>query len=106
MGLPGTLDGMGFFAPRISNRPVREIERLADRPYRSAEIYPLVGKPLRSSDIAGPSYDQVRLLVRQRRRAPKRVSTAEVLLDIGLRARHPNALVEHVSGVNTHYRRK
>lgn len=97
---------MSFFAPRISARLVCEIERLADRPYRSAEICRLVGETAVEHGYRRPSYEQVRLLVRQRRRAPKRVSTAEVLLDIGLRARHPNALVEHVSGVNTLYRRK
>jgi hypothetical protein len=29
---------MGFFAPRISNRLRDEIDRLASKPYRAAEI--------------------------------------------------------------------
>ena len=41
------------------------------------------------------------MLARQARRRPKRVSTGEVLLDVALRVRHPEAFLDHVSGVNT-----
>jgi hypothetical protein len=104
--LAGTLDDVGFFAPRIPFRLVNEIERLAGKPYRSAEICRLVGETAEHLGYRRPSYEQVRLLVKQARHAPMKLSTAEVLLDIGLRSRHPNALVGHVSGVNTLYRSK
>jgi hypothetical protein len=83
-----------------------EIERLAERPYRSAEICREIGDTAERLGLRRPSYEQVRLLVRQARRRPRRVSTGEVLLDIALRARHPDAFVRHVSGVNTLYKSK
>ncbi len=97
---------MAFFAPRISPRLLDEIERLAARPYRSAEICREIGETAERLGFRRPSYEQVRFLVRRARRRPRRVSTGEVLLDIALRLRHPDAFVEHVSGVNTLYRSK
>jgi hypothetical protein len=92
---------MGFFAPRISLRLRDEIERLAARPYRAAEICRAVGKNAEELGLRRPSYEQVRLLVRESRSRPRRVSTGEVLLDVALRVRPPDAFLKHVSGVHT-----
>jgi hypothetical protein len=92
---------VGFFAPRISLRLLDEIERLAVRPYRAAEICRAVGETAEELGFRRPSYEQVRLLVRESRRRPRRVSTGEVLLDVALRVRHPDAFLRHVSGVHT-----
>jgi len=53
-----------------------------------------------------PSYEQVRLIVVEQRRRPCRISTGEVLLDVALRVRHPDAFIGHVSGVHTLQRSK
>jgi hypothetical protein len=39
--------------------------------------------------------------VGEARRQPRTATTGEVLLDIAFRVRHPDAFIEHVSGVNT-----
>ena len=92
---------MGFFAPRISNRLLEEIERLASKPVRTADICRMTGELAEEHGLRRPSYEQVRLLVREARRRPRRVSNAEVLLDVALRARHPDAVLRHVSGTDT-----
>jgi hypothetical protein len=97
---------MGFFAPRISTRLRDEIERLAERPERAAEICRAIGERAEEQGFRRPSYEQVRLHVREARRRPRRVSTGEVLLDVALRVRHPDAFLQHVSGTNTRFRRK
>jgi hypothetical protein len=97
---------MGFFAPRISLRLRDEIERLAGKPYRAAEICRAIGESAQEQGFLRPSYEQVRLLVRDSRRRRRRVSTGKVLLEIAFRAEHPNAFVEHVSGTQTRFERK
>jgi len=98
--------GVGFFAPRISGRLRDEIDRLASKPFRTAEICRAVGETAEEHGFRRPSYEQVRLLVRQSRRRPRRVSTGEVLVDVAFRVRPPNAFVQHVSGVHTLYKSK
>jgi hypothetical protein len=97
---------MGLFAPRISTRLLDEIDRLAARPYRAAEICRFFGEHAEEQGFRRPSYEQVRLHVRRARRRPRRVSTGEVLLDVALRAHHPQAFLQHVSGTQTRFRRK
>jgi hypothetical protein len=92
---------MGFFAPRISIRLRDEIDRLAERPLRAADICRAVGETAEEQGFRRPSYEQVRLLVRDARRRPRRMSTGEVLLDVALRVRPPDAFLKHVSGVHT-----
>jgi hypothetical protein len=90
-----------FFAPRISPRLRSEIERLAAKPYCAAEICREVGNTAEELGLRRPSYEQVRVLVCETRRRPRVSTTGEVLLDIAFRVRHPDAFIEHVSGVNT-----
>jgi hypothetical protein len=92
---------VGFFAPRISIRLRDEIDRLAAGSHRAAEICRTVGETAEELGFRRPSYEQVRLLVRESRRQPRRASTAGVLLDVALRARPPDAFLKHVSGVHT-----
>lgn len=92
---------MGFFAPRISIRLRDEIDRLAGRPLRSADICRVIGKRADELGFRRPCYEQVRLLVNEARRRPRRVSTGEVLPDVALRVRPPDAFLNHVSGVHT-----
>jgi hypothetical protein len=97
---------MGFFAPRISARLRDEIDRLAARHYRPAEICRAVGETAEELGFRRPSYQQVRVLVGESRRRPRPVSTGEVLFDVALRIRPPDAFLKHVSGVQTVYRNK
>ncbi len=92
---------MAFFAPRISPRLRSEIERLAGKPYRSAEICREIGEAAERLGLRRPSYEQVRHLVRESRRRPRHTTTGEVLVDIAFRVRHPDALVEHLAGIST-----
>jgi hypothetical protein len=97
---------VAFFAPRISTRLLDEIERLACRPYRAAEICRMIGEHAEKQGFRRPSYEQVRLHVCEARRRPRRVSTGEVVLDVALRIHHPHAFVQHVSGTQTRFSRK
>jgi hypothetical protein len=90
-----------YFAPRISPRLRSEVERLAGKPFSSAEICREVGETAERLGFRRPSYEQVRALVRETRRRPRTATTGEVLLDVAFRVRHPDAFIEHVSGVNT-----
>ena len=92
---------VGYFAPRISGRLLDEIDRLARRSDRAADICRAIGEHAEEQGFRRPSYEQVRLLVKQSRRQPRRVSTGEVLLDVALRVRPPDAFLKHVSGVHT-----
>jgi hypothetical protein len=50
---------MGLFAPRISTRLLDEIDRLAARPYRAAEICRVIGEHAEEQGFRRPSYEQV-----------------------------------------------
>jgi hypothetical protein len=78
-----------------------EIDRLAAGPERAAEICRTVGQRAEEQGFRRPCYQQVRVLVRESRRRPRRVSTAKVLVDIALRVEHPDAFLQHVSGTRT-----
>lgn len=92
---------MGFFAPRISPRLRDEIDRLAGQPLRAADICRAVGKTADELGFRRPGYEQVRRLAKESRRRPRRISTGEVLLDVALRVRPPDAFLKHVAGVHT-----
>jgi hypothetical protein len=89
------------FAPRISPRLRSRVEQLAEKPYSSADICREVGETAERLGLRRPSYEQVRALGQEARRRPRSATTGEVLLDIAFRVRHPDAFLEHVSGVNT-----
>jgi hypothetical protein len=97
---------VSFSAPRISGRLRDEIVRLAEKPYRAAEICRAIGEQAEEQGFRRPSYEQVRLLVGEARRRRRRVSTAKVLLDVGFRVHHPDAFIQHVSGTNTRFHPK
>ena len=83
-----------------------EIDRLAERPLRAAEICRAIGERAEEQGSRRPSYEQVRLHVKAARRRARRVSTAKVLLDVALRVEHPDAFIQHVSGTQTRFRTK
>ncbi|HET7808783.1 MAG TPA: hypothetical protein VFK71_09790 [Gaiellaceae bacterium] len=97
---------MGFFAPRLPPRLVDEIDRLADRPDRAADICRMIGERAEEQGVRRPSYEQVRQYVLRARSRPRSVSTGEVLLDVALRVHHPDAFIAHVSGTRTRFKLK
>jgi hypothetical protein len=93
--------GIVPLAPRISPRLLVALERLDDETVPIAEISRRVGAEAERLGLHRPSYQRVRVLVHElrasrRRRGP---STARVLLEISTRARPPEALLDHVSGI-------
>ena len=92
-------------APRIDSRLVAALGRLDDDRIPIAEVNRRVGEVALRFGLTKPSYEQVRTLVHRRRARSGGPTTGEVLLDIMLRTRPPDALVEHLSGVGVAHRR-
>jgi hypothetical protein len=90
-----------IFAPRISFRLLQSLDRLDDPELPIAEVNRRLGAEAWRLGLPRPSYQRVRVLVHQLRRirARKGPSTGEVLFDIALRTRPPEALVDHLSGL-------
>jgi hypothetical protein len=87
------------FAPRFSPRLIDAIVRLDDRRIPIAEVNRRVGQEAERLGVRRPSYQRVRVLVHQLRRVRKQPTTAAVLLEVAVRARPPEAFLDHVSGV-------
>jgi len=95
-----------YFAPRIPRRLRAEIERLADGSMSAAEITRAVGATAEHHGLRRPSYQQVRVLVREHRSRPRQPSTVDALLDVAFRVRPPISLLDHLAGNSTPVRRK
>ena len=87
------------FAPRFSPRLIDAIVRLDDRRIPVAEVNRRVGQEAERLGLRRPSYQRVRVLVHQLRRVRRQPTTAAVLLEVAVRARPPEAFLDHVSGV-------
>jgi hypothetical protein len=70
-----------------------------------AEICRQVGERADRLGIARPSYERIRVVVRRTRERGREPSTASVLVDVAVRARPPEAFLDHVSGVGVRPRR-
>jgi hypothetical protein len=82
------------FTARISPQVRTEIERLSDESLSAAEITRRAGVMAERLGQRRPSYERVRMLVREVRRRPQPPpSTADVLLDIAFRVKPPDALL-------------
>jgi hypothetical protein len=91
------------FAPRLSPRLLEAIARLDDPSLPIAEVCRRVGGEAAEVGLPRPSYERIRVLVHAlrsaRRHLHRRPSTASILLDVALRVRPPDAVLDHVSGV-------
>jgi hypothetical protein len=87
------------FAPRISPRLLRALDRLDDPSLPIAELNRRLGAEAERLRLRRPSYERVRELVHLLRRWRRRPTTSRVLLEVAFRARPPIALLDHVSGV-------
>ena len=91
---------MPAFAPRISPRLLKALSRLDDRTLPFAEINRRLGGEAERLRLPRPSYQRVRVLILELRRTRRRrPTTAQVLLEIDLRARPPEALLDHLAGI-------
>jgi hypothetical protein len=90
---------MVLAAPRISPRLLRALERLDDESVPIAEVSRRLGAEADKLGLPRPSYQRVRVLVHELRTRRARPTTAEVLLDISARARPPDVLLDHLSGI-------
>lgn len=91
---------MTVAAARVTPALLRLIVEVDDGGARIAETCRRVGAEAERCGLTRPSYERVRLLVHESRRARARrgPSTAEVLLHIAWRSRPPGALLAHLSG--------
>jgi hypothetical protein len=91
------------FAPRISPRLLEALAGLDDPLVPIAETCRRLGAEAERLRLPRPSYERVRVLIHALRAARRQVrrgaSTASVLLDVAMRARPPQALLEHVAGI-------
>jgi hypothetical protein len=88
-------------AARLSPELVALIARLDDHSLPIAETARRVGAEAERLGLTRPSYERVRRLVHESRRSRRRrgPTTAQVLLEVAVGARAPDALLDHVSGV-------
>jgi hypothetical protein len=86
-------------APRISRRLLEALVELDDRLVPIAETSRRVGARADRLGLPRPSYEQIRLLIHRSRRMRLKPTTTSVLLDVMARARPPEALLDHASGV-------
>jgi hypothetical protein len=88
------------FAPRISHQLLEALVRLDDRSVPIAEINRRLGEEAERLALMRPSYQRVRVLVHASRRIrPNTPTTASVLFEVAVRARPPDAVLNHLSGV-------
>jgi hypothetical protein len=81
-------------APRIDERLVAALARL-DQPGRPiAETHRRVAKIAEELGLSRPSYEQARVIVHELRTRSRGSETGAILLDIVLRTRPPEAILE------------
>jgi hypothetical protein len=70
------------------------IERLDDDSVPIAEVHRRVAALASHLGLMRPSYEQVRVLVHERRRAGLAPSAGQILVDVAFRTKPPEALLE------------
>jgi hypothetical protein len=88
-------------APRLSPRLFAAVERHDDgaRPPIAA-VWRDVCATAERLELARPSYESVRRVVKaQRYRRARIAPTAEVVTDVMMRSRPPDALLDHIAGI-------
>jgi len=84
-------------APRLDSRLIAAARRLDDDTQSIAEIHRRVGTVAGHLGLAQPSYQRVRLLVREIRAGRAAPGIGDVLLDIALKNKPPEAIVTYLS---------
>jgi hypothetical protein len=87
------------FAPRISPRLLRILNRIDDPRLTFAELNRRLGAEAERLGLPRPSYQRVRELLHQLRWLRRQPTTAGVLWEVVMRVRPPEAFLDHISGV-------
>ena len=98
---------MRSFAARVTERLYRRLVELDDEGVPIAETYRRVAAEAERMGLTRPSYERIRVLVRQSRRwnRSRGPSTTSVLVDVAFRVRPPEAVLDHISGIGVPTRR-
>jgi hypothetical protein len=87
-------------APRLSPRLVAAVARHDDGTCPIAAVWREVCSTAEGLELARPSYESVRRLVKAQRYRGRRIApTAEVVTDVMMRGRAPDAILDHVAGI-------
>src|SRR5437899_13002777 len=87
------------FAPRIPQRLLSALARLDDVQLPIAEVNRRLGAEAERLGLPRPSYQRIRVLIHQLRWLRRGPTTAKVLWEVALRARPPEAIADHLSGI-------
>jgi hypothetical protein len=82
----------------LSPRLIAAIARLDNRKHPIAETCRRVSALADDLGLTRPSYEQVRAIVHELRASERDPTLGQVLLDIDLRRRPPDAIVEYLAG--------
>jgi len=85
-------------APRISPRLLAELARIDEKAVPIAEVNRRLGAAAERLELPRPSYQRVRVLVHELRRVRREPRTRDVLIEVALRARPFEALLDHAAG--------
>jgi hypothetical protein len=85
-------------APRIDSRLVAALIRIDDTKVPIAETNRRLGRLAFELGLPKPSYQQVRLLVHDIRGRKRGAGIGELLLDLALRTRSPEEILEVLAG--------
>jgi hypothetical protein len=86
-------------APRIPRRLLEALVRIDDRGVPIAETCRRVGNEADRLGLTRPSYQRIRVLVHESRRARRGPTTTSVLLDVMAGMRPPDAVIDHAVGL-------
>jgi len=91
--------GVLAFAPRISPRLLRALDRLDDPRLPFAELNRRLGVEAERLGLRRPSYQRVRELLHRLRGLRRGPSMGRLLVEIALRARPAEAFLDRIAGV-------
>jgi hypothetical protein len=84
-------------APRVDPRLVAALSRLDNGHASVADLHRTLGTVAENLGLPQPSYQRVRLIVRDIRRGRAEPGVGDVLLDIALRNKPPEAIITYLS---------
>jgi hypothetical protein len=91
---------MTVAAPRIDSRLIAAASHLDDRSEPIAETNRRIGALAGDLGLPRPSYEQIRLIVKDHRRGKLEPGIGRLLLEISFRSRPPEALLDYLAGAS------
>jgi|tagenome__1003787_1003787.scaffolds.fasta_scaffold20760692_3 hypothetical protein len=90
---------MPAFAPRLPDRLKDAISAIDDPALSIGEVCRRTGARAEELGVPRPSYETVRVFVRELRSSRRAPTTADIVVDVAFRTRPPAAVLDHISGV-------